>query len=249
MESGQFYMTLPSNSSMTYFPDNTLAEYKVKLPNHVDLSESWEVGLASITYPHTWYTIREENRRFYYYDAGDGVFNSAGLPLGYYTSTSEIVDALNKAMTTNGVKGISFQIDSRSQKVTITLKPGQKLSFENSLGILLGYGGDITLTKTTTAPFVSDINIGHQSLFVYLNIVETQIVGDAQAPLLRIVPAQGKDGEIVTINYNNPQYVPLATKDFEIVEVFITDDTGKKIPFERGRVVLTLHFRRQPPYF
>ena len=74
-------------------------------------------------------------------------------------------------------------------------------------------------------------------------------MGEIQANLLQIVPAQGKDGDIITVNYDNPQYTPLATRDFEVVEVLITDDTGKKVPFERGRVVITLNFRlRRPPY-
>ena len=139
---------------------------------------------------------------------------------------------------------------TRSQKVSITLNTGKKLSFENDFGVILGFNNDIIKTKTTTAPFVSDLNIGLQLLYVYLNLVESQIVGDIRAPLLHIVPAKGKDGEIVTINYNNPQYLSLTTRDFEIVEVLITNDTGKKIPFERGRVVITLNFRlRQSPYF
>ena len=58
-----FYMTLPSNSSMTIFPNNTVAEYKVKLPEQVDLSGNWEVGLASITFTHTWFNISKENEK------------------------------------------------------------------------------------------------------------------------------------------------------------------------------------------
>lgn len=233
---------------MTFFPENTLAEYKVKLPFHVDLTGNWEVGLASITFPRTWFTIRNEDRRFFF-DDGSGAFVVAFLPVGYYNSISEVIQALNKAITDEGVKGMSFQLNTRSQKVTVVLGTSQRLSFENSLGIILGFGNNIVLSKTTTAPYVCDLNIGLQSLYVYLNLVETRIVGDVQANLLQIVPAQGKQGEIITVNYDNPQYTPLATRDFEVVEVLITDDTGKKVPFERGRVVITLNFRlRRPPY-
>jgi len=172
------------------------------------------------------------------------------IPVGYYSTIAEVITELDKAIKYDGVTGISFKLDTRSQKVTITLDSGKKFSFENDLGVILGFSSDIIITKTTTAPFVSDLNIGLQSLYVYLNLVESQIVGDIRAPLLRIVPAQGKDGEIITINYDNPQYLSLTTRDFEIVEVLITDDTGKKISFERGRVVITLSFRlRQSPYF
>jgi hypothetical protein len=161
-----------------------------------------------------------------------------------------VITALDTAITKDGATGISFKFDSLSQKVTVMLNAGRRLSFENDLGVILGFGSDIVLTKTTAAPFISDLNISLQSLYVYLNIVDSQIVGDVRAPLLRIVSARGKDGEIITIDYDSPQYVPLATKEFETVEVLITDDTGRKIPFERGRVVITLSFRlRQSPYF
>jgi hypothetical protein len=193
----------------------------------VDLLGAWEVGLASITFPHTWYNIREGNRTFFY-DGGDGNWIVESIPIGYYTSVVDIVKALEQAITNDGVTGISFKFVNLSQKVIITLNAGRKLSFENDLGVILGFSSEVVLTKSTEAPFVSDLNIGLQSLFIYLDIVQSQVVGDIRAPLLRIIPARGKDGEIITINYDNPQYLPLATKEFETMEVLITDDTGKK---------------------
>lgn len=245
MALGQFYITLPSNASMDIFPNNTLAEFKVKLPNHMNLDGDWEVGLASITFPRTWFTIRAKDCRVYY-DDGSGFFSVLIIPEGYYNDIAGIVTAINAALTKLGGKGINLKLDKMTQKVTATVAKGKKLSFENYLGVLLGFGND----KTTTGSYVSDINVGMQSLFIYLNIVEPQVVGDILAPLLRTVPAQGKMNEVITLNYENPQYVPVTTKDFETLEVLITSDTGEKIPFERGRVVLTLNLRpRRSPYF
>ena len=249
MESGSFYVTLPSNASMDIFPNNALAEYKVKLPSHLSLEGNWEVGLASITFPRTWYTIRVDDCKAYYDDDGTG-FLTLVIPEGYYDDIDGIITAINLALSTQGVTGITLKLDKMTQKVTVSLSKGKRFSFENYLGVLLGFGSDIILTKTTTAPYVSDINVGMQSLFIYLNIVEPQIVGDVLAPLLRTVPAQGKMNDVITLNYENPHYVPVTKKDFEIMEVLITSDTGEKIPFERGRVVLTLNFRpRRSPYF
>ena len=237
---------------MKVFPSNTLSEFKVKLPEHLDLNGKWEVGLASITYPHTWFNLQKLQGHFYIYgeDERKKVPTVGLVPEGYYKSVSEVISAINKEIADSGEKDMSLQLDKRSQKVTAVLGKSQILYFRKEMGNMLGFGGEIKLTKTTTAPYVSNLNIGLQSLYVYLNIVESQIVGDVRAPLLRIVPAQGKDGEIITLNYDNPQYVPLSTRDFEVVEVLITDDTGEKVPFERGRVVITLNFRlSQSPYF
>ncbi len=55
-----FYLTLPSNSSQQFFPDNTLTEFTTKLPSTIELTNEWEVGLAEIMFPRSWYTIPEE---------------------------------------------------------------------------------------------------------------------------------------------------------------------------------------------
>ena len=54
-----FFLTLPSDSSMLYFPGNTLTNYTTKLLNTVELTGEWEVGLTEIQYPVTWYTLQD----------------------------------------------------------------------------------------------------------------------------------------------------------------------------------------------
>ena len=71
------------------------------------------------------------------------------------------------------------------------------------------------------------------------------MVGDAQVPLLRIVPVEGRDAEMVTRVFDPVQYCPLVLRRFQTVEIDIRDETGVKIPFERGRVVVTLQCRKR----
>jgi hypothetical protein len=49
--STQFYLTLPSNSSMKYFPQNTVANFRVKLADRIVLPGQWEVALTGLHYP------------------------------------------------------------------------------------------------------------------------------------------------------------------------------------------------------
>ena len=58
MES-KMYVTLPSNSSMQYFPDNKTSIFVTKLSRKLQPDEEWEIDLAEIDYPHAWYNIRE----------------------------------------------------------------------------------------------------------------------------------------------------------------------------------------------
>ena len=51
---GGFYLTLPSNSSMNYFPENKVNNFTTKLPQNIELSGDWEVGLVSVQFPVNW---------------------------------------------------------------------------------------------------------------------------------------------------------------------------------------------------
>jgi len=101
-----------------------------------------------------------------------------------------------------------------------------------------------------TAERVCDLQRGFYSLFVYCDLVEPTVLGDAKVPLLRTVNITGKENLTISRIYQNVQYVPVHRKQFDTIELDIRDDTGRKVPFERGKVVITLHFRlRKPSYF
>ena len=71
--------------------------------------------------------------------------------------------------------------------------------------------------------------------------MESRIVGDSLAPLLRSLPVGGSHGATVYDRFTNIHYVPL----FKLIEMNIKDDTGRFVPFEYGKVTMTLHFRRR----
>jgi hypothetical protein len=84
---------------------------------------------------------------------------------------------------------------------------------------------------------VVDVTRGVHYLYVYCPLVEPRMVGEGQVPLLRIVPVEGRDAEMVIRVFDPVQYRPLVLRCFQTVD--IKNDTGVKIPFERGRGVVT----------
>ena len=55
----QFYIRLPSNSSMNVYPENRTSSYVTKLSNEIHLTGRWEIGLKEIQYPLSWFNIEE----------------------------------------------------------------------------------------------------------------------------------------------------------------------------------------------
>lgn len=60
----EFYVSLPSNSSMDYFPENTQARYRTKLSSPLALSDEWEVALTEIFMSRNWFNIGKHNNSY-----------------------------------------------------------------------------------------------------------------------------------------------------------------------------------------
>ena len=246
MSGTHFYLTLPSNASLDVYPDNKIGSYRVKLPQTFDLNGEWEVGLYSAVYPNTWYTLQKQQNHIYYStDGGRSFWSSAVVDYGYYTSMSELIESINTALEKElGNINIAFALNPRTHTVKLTIDKNHHIALHGQLSKMLGFGGgDIKIRKSSESPYVSDLH-DIASIFVYCNIVQPQIVGNASVPLLRTIAVSGKSGDIITETFNNIQYVPLQIKSFENIEILLRTDTGDPVPFERGKVIVTLYFRK-----
>lgn len=234
-----FYVTLISDSSMQFFPDNTTSQFITQLPSSIDLKNGeWEVSLVNIIYPHTWYNIRKENNLFGF-DLGDGKEIGRRIPAGCYENVPDVL----KAMTLVSHKNkIEFNYHSVTKRVTVKTKEDCKVVLYEGIAELLGYYPG-SYTGTVHSPFVADTKAGFSVIYVYCDLVEPQIVGDIQAPLLKIVSVEGKDGEIVNVQYTRPYYLPVIRQHFQTIQIDMRLHSGNLVPFERGKVTLILHFR------
>ncbi len=86
-------MTLPSNSSLLYFPHNRVTSYKVKLAETLHFyNHQFECDLAAISYPRTWYNIRkDQNVRMYVKLNNSDIFQTVLLPVGYYDTVEKLI--------------------------------------------------------------------------------------------------------------------------------------------------------------
>ena len=134
MGATQFYLHLPSNSSLDKFPQNTLTEYQVSLPQTITLEGEWEVALTEIHYPHSWNNVQENflNQFFLRNREQRGVWEVIMIPPGHYSSIDDVITTINEAVTKKDrfKDAVKFSYDSLNRKVTIDL--------QNNLGICSG---------------------------------------------------------------------------------------------------------------
>ena len=236
-----FYVTLPSNSSMDVYPENTLSNYRVKLPTSLQLSGEWEVGLVEIAYPHSWYVLSPNSSKISIRSEQDSSFREIDLKGRHFRRIEGVASHLLPGYLRDLY---SITYNDTTCKVTITPEPGHELLLEGQICSTLGFDDPCIITTTTEAPYPAALNAVHH-LFVYTDIIESQVVGHVKAPLLKTVPVHGDFGDTNNIEYQNPHYYPLRQSVIDTIEIDIRDDTGKKVSFERGRVIVKLHFRQK----
>ena len=267
-----FYMTLPSNASMEMHPDNTLTHYVTHLPQRIDLTGEWECGLAEVQYPHTWYNVTENDVWFFLntVDVTDSSIRSK-LSCGYYDDPLTLMYHVNKGLYSMRTEKTQAQLSysSVTQKMTLHMTENTlfTIPYHSAVASMLGFREPIA-SKSVAAtsspvlpadsrhpdssyPFhfeaddVVNLTQGFDTLYLYTDIVESRIVGDTLAPLLRVLPISGHHGDRVSARFTNVHYVPLLRSNFDSIEVDIRNDMGRRVPFEYGRVTVTLHFRRR----
>lgn len=188
------------------------------------------------------------------------------LSAGHYTSIEALVDEL-KSTLAQGIdldqRGFRIVYDQRTRKLTVGVKKGAELEFSASLSELLGFsrpayfnyipltGSDDekkhryeTLFQDHTSDRAIDLENGFYNIYVYLDLLEAQAVGDVMVPLLKVVPLVFRDKDLVYHEFEHLSYVPISKNNFDQIGVQLSRDDGELVAFERGNVVLTLAFKK-----
>ena len=267
-----FYVTLPSNSSEDYYGKQPMSSFKTRLAKPIELDvDDWEVGLAEIIYPHSWHNVADGKFRIKLLNEGEWVWKDVEIPSALYETPQQLVQTMNDEVKIelgqDQRDNIHFVYNHLLRKLTACISPGYMARFPKELSSTLGLGDQETTLKQARNeqefgmerrdnrliindkkiidPFCLDLNRGLHTFFIYCDIVQYQLVGDANVPLIRTIPVSGKNGDVMVNSFDNVHYSGLGRSTFQDIQVHITDDTGLRVPFEQGRVIVKLHFRRK----
>lgn len=265
MDDHGFYVTLPCNASLSVYPENRISSYTTRLAKAIDLKGQWEVGLAEIEYPRSWYNFDDEDGHFILHTApeppdsktskdsyiGFSVITKLHISGGYYANIRTILRAINQLTAPAAV----LSHDELKNKVILTAKPNISMSFRGRLATILGttlkpLGGlnyhkktDFTVNAVMYAPHQCDINGGFYTMYVYTDIIQYQTVGDSYVPLLRCVHISGKSNDSVIARYDTPHYASISKDHITDITIELKDDQNRRVPFSYGKVIVKLHFK------
>ena len=210
MES-EFYVTLPSNSFMQYFPDNNTSNFVTKILRKLQLNGEWEVGLAEIDYPHTWYNIREGKNSLEIY-VPDKWAQEISFQPGYYEKVQEMIDAFRKAGLAN-MTDVVVSYDDTSKRVTVRCAKGTVLELRGDIARMFGLLNNTAIRAFGKKGFTLALpETGNQYFKIYTDIIKSQYHGNVVVPVLRTVTVKGEHGSYVSKNFERPHYIPLNKK-------------------------------------
>jgi hypothetical protein len=244
-----FYVALPSDSSVQYFPENTLSGFTTKLPKEVQLNGSWECGVSEVRYPLTFYNVVEP-MIITKVGRAEHLEPTLRFSPGYYTT----IDVVKRINTFISVERAQLSLDSHSGK--INLKGGvYDLRMSSSLIAFLGHefdqkileNGVFKREKIYNSLHTVASHRGFDTLFIYCDALAPRIVGDSNASLLITLPNANKRslfGDVINNRITKIRYFPVAKRRFHTIRIDIKTDVATPVRFEGGKVYIELHFRK-----
>lgn len=126
---------------------------------------------------------------------------------------------------------------------------GGSIEFEGRLALQLGFVPKEKLKFGQTAADPPYLILGiPPEIFVYIDLVESQIISDSSSQVVRIVKTLDNDktaiGGIISREFTHRNYLSIVKNRFQTIQVELRDTTGKFIPFHFGTSSATLHFKK-----
>jgi hypothetical protein len=231
---------------MKFFPDNTISHYTTKLTTPLSFPNAeYEIGLADFQYVHSWNNISRGEGFMQIEEISSERSLTATLKDGYYASPEMLIDSINGLLHLYSRADIILNLDSITQKIKVYIAGDWSISFSQTLKDMLGLVSPVLGPGEHYGDYVVDIDRGFHALYVYCSIIKSRIVGDITAQLLKVVPKQGKHGQVVFLSFNNIQFHEIQCGTVSEITIHIMMDNGESVPFERGKCVATLAYRKK----
>lgn len=250
-----FYMILPSNVLTDAYLDNKTSDYHTPMPQPINLTGGkWECALTEIFYPHTWYNIKGPLTQFEirYTSGSKRQRSSLEIPKGYYTPSS-FVEQFNKTLARVNTFHGRLEFIPAWGHLVITLNKGESITIHQDLSQMLGFVRKVFRRRKDSEDDVLliasgksvDLNASLHQIYIYSDIINETLVGNKFVPLLRIVNVRGSFGENIYTAFQDLHYVEVKTLTINSIEITLRDDQGNPVPFQYGKVIAKLHFRRR----
>jgi len=186
-----------------------------------------------------------------------GVFGEELIPIkipkGHYDSISQIGELITKRI--DPVQQMKPNFSEITQKFEFSNKLYEMIfaSLDANLFVRLGYNAQTARIDDTTFSLARVDREGDirgtldelNTIFVYSDIVDYQIVGNTKATLMGVFPTTGRHYEQQSWQFNPFQYMGVSSEEIRSINMVLRTPQGDPVPFLSGDSLCRLHFRRK----
>jgi hypothetical protein len=129
-------------------------------------------------------------------------------------------------------------------RIDVTARAPHFIEISKKLAQILGFENNI-FYATTIGTKPASLSRDFTNMYVYADVVADRHIGDIMAPLLRVVPVEtyGHSYKVVHKEFRNVHFHNVRNTKTDIIHVRITNDQGRTVNFDGGKVVINLQFR------
>jgi hypothetical protein len=183
------------------------------------------------------------------------------IPTGDYEHISQIIDILQRQIMENATAGggpsnsPDFIYNSNAATVSFTgaelwIATHEKF-MRQTFGFTKAYCTDTGYCIFAYGPYNFPARLPYplKTIYVYCDVVEHNLVGDASVPLLRTINVPTEQERNVNMVFNRPYYRPVSRGYINSIEMQLSDKSGELIPFDLKagcETLCVLHFRKSP---
>ena len=237
---------------------NTVAEAAVSRPDSMEIPKEPIAPEKPATMYEVCKKLNRENPKVY----GEHLFQFS-ISKGYYNTFEDLgkyIAAKFNVLTSKmaNVK-LTFQYDNFEKTAEFKVSGCKCILFSEDdylmshLGYIAGKQNykkqlgrdyveyDLSGGPGTREPFLDDMT----TIYVSTDLVEYQLVGNTQVPLMGVFPIQGEHGKQLYWSFNPPYYIPVTKYLVPDIEILLSTATGETVEILEGDVISRLHFRKR----
>lgn len=252
----RFNLFLDSSDKLsnTYFPANTPADFRIKLPERLEFNKRWEIALKNIFIGNDlfniyssscWFSVKIITEKTFDANIDTRIFLQDGL----YKTVKEVCDHVQALFKQHNFD-LKITLKNKSNRIKITYE-GEKLTIKfagsvryilkmspmlaNILGFSRAIEDDFELhfdiKKNYSSTYSPNINLLVPRNFMILcNVVSESVFGSKSVKILKLLSTNFEpDREIIKFNFHQDEFVGMAITEFTSIRIQIVDTTGDLI--------------------
>lgn len=259
-----FYLFMASNANPDLYPDNTPADFHVKLPKTLNLNSNYEVGLVDILYVSSFYNVNDPDGYFMVEFKDSTKSLIVKLRGGDYT-IKRLTETMNKLILENFPNTpsdagdvvnkkdreyiLKFGYDTSQNRIHFTYSGIKSVKFSTPFSNILGFQSKRINCKSNTgihyAKYTTDQELGQYYFYLYSDLVDFSVTSNTESQILRVFEKQGSFGEIINKSFKNIVYAKIRKQEVDELHFQLKKDDNKLVDFLKGKTALTLHIRRR----